>query len=174
MDYEFTLKFRLPDRETDSDTLIEKLGEAGCDDALVGVGVPGRVALSFTRKAKSAKEAVLSALKDVKKAIPGAELVEVGPDFVGVTDVAELTGVTRQSVRKLLVVHAKDFPPAIHDGSASIWHLAAVLKWIKERGTCKIEPALIEVAEFAMHINVTKQTKLLSLRLNKKLEALVA
>ena len=174
MDYEFTLKFKLPDIESDSDAVIEKLGEAGCDDALVGVGVPGRLALSFTRKAKSAKQAILSALKDVKKAIPGAELVEVGPDFVGVTDVAELTGVTRQSVRKLLVGHSKDFPPAIHDGSASIWHLAAVLKWIRDRGTRNIEPALIEVAEVAMHINVTKQTKLLSPRLNKELEALVA
>ena len=173
MDYEFTLKFKLPESESDADAVIEKLGAAGCTDALVGVGTPGRVALDFTRAGKSAKEAVRTALRDVRKAIPGAELVEAGPDFVGVTDVAEYAGVTRQNIRKLIVVHSNDFPPAIHDGSASVWHLAAVLKWFKDRGTRPVEPTLMEVAEVAMHLNITRQTKLLSPRLYKELEPLV-
>ena len=56
----------------------------GCDDALVGIGKPGRIALDFTREADSAEEAVISALSAVKRAIPDAEFVEATPDFVGV------------------------------------------------------------------------------------------
>ena len=174
MDYEFTLKFRLPASEADTDAVIERLGEAGCTDALVGVGLPGRVALSFTRSAKSAKAAVRSALKDVRRAVPGAELIEAGPDFVGVSDVAELTGVTRQNVRKLIVKNAKEFPLAVHDGSASVWHLAEVLKWLKAQRARTIDPALIEVAEVAMNLNITRQAKLLSPQLHKEFETLVS
>jgi len=72
MEYEFTLKFKLPTADASTDSLVERLGAAECDDALVGVGQPGRVALSFTREAKSASDAILSAIKDVLRAIPGA------------------------------------------------------------------------------------------------------
>ena len=90
--------------------IVERLGEAGCDDATVGVGQPGRVALLFLAKATSAFEALVSALKDVKRAVPSARLVEAGPDFVGLTDVAEVAGVSRQNMRKLMLSHAIDFP----------------------------------------------------------------
>lgn len=41
MEYTFTLKYQLTDDDRDSQTLVERLGEAGCDDALVGIGQPG-------------------------------------------------------------------------------------------------------------------------------------
>ena len=87
MGYEFGLKYKVPD-DADMDALIEQLGEAGCDDALVGTGQPGRIALDFTREAKSAEKAVLSALSAVKKAIPGAKLLEITPGLVGMTELA--------------------------------------------------------------------------------------
>src|SRR5436309_11045073 len=87
MEYEFELRFKLPTDDADADELVERLGEAGCDDALIGIGQPGRIALRFTREAESAKRAIVSALEDVKKVIPAAKLIEVGPDFVGLTDV---------------------------------------------------------------------------------------
>ncbi|HEY4066705.1 MAG TPA: DNA-binding protein, partial [Burkholderiaceae bacterium] len=83
MEYTFTLKYQLAEHDSDADALVERLGEAGCDDALVGIGQPGRLALEFTREAKSAKAAVRSALADVKRAVPSAKLVEAVPDFVG-------------------------------------------------------------------------------------------
>ena len=46
MEYTFTLKYQLADEDRDADALVERLGEAGCDDALVGIGQPGRLALS--------------------------------------------------------------------------------------------------------------------------------
>ena len=46
MEYTFTLKYQLTDDDRDLQALVEHLGEAGCDDALVGIGQPGRLALS--------------------------------------------------------------------------------------------------------------------------------
>ncbi len=103
MEYEFTLKFALPANQGPTDELVERLGEAGCDDALVGIGHAGRVALEFTRAADSAKQAIFSALTAVKTAIPDAMLLEVTPDFVGLTDIADYVGVTRQNMRKLML-----------------------------------------------------------------------
>jgi hypothetical protein len=80
MEYDFELRFKLPADDTDADEVVERLGEAGCDDALIGVGQPGRIALKFAREAESAKRAIVSALEDVKKAIPAAKLIEAGPD----------------------------------------------------------------------------------------------
>ena len=66
----------MPSVAADASELVERLGEAGCDDAMIGVGQPGRIALRFTREAESAKHAIVSALVDVKKAIPAAKLIE--------------------------------------------------------------------------------------------------
>jgi hypothetical protein len=85
MEYEFTLKYTLSDEESDAGALVERLAEAGCDDALVGMGRKGRIALNFIREAAFAKEAIISALTDVKRVIPHARLLEVTPDFVGLS-----------------------------------------------------------------------------------------
>lgn len=74
-EHEFTLKFRLPDANTAPDQFVDALAEVGCDDATVGVGQQGRIALAFTRQADNAVEAVASAVQDVRAAVPGAELV---------------------------------------------------------------------------------------------------
>ena len=63
MEYTFTLKYQLADDDRDTDALVERLGEAGCDDALVGIGQPGRLALEFTREAVDAATAVRTDLK---------------------------------------------------------------------------------------------------------------
>src|SRR5882757_2976447 len=114
MEYEFTFKYKLANYPADSNQLVERLAEAGCDDALIGTGQKGRIALNFTREAASAKEALFSAMANVKSAIPDAELIEVTPDYVGLSDVAELLGVTRQNVRKLMVSHPLNFPAPVH------------------------------------------------------------
>lgn len=47
MEYEFTLKFMLA-ADVAVDEIVERLGVAGCDDALVGIGQPGRIAFLGT------------------------------------------------------------------------------------------------------------------------------
>jgi hypothetical protein len=105
MEYVFTLKYVLVDSDDNLDEIVERLGEAGCDDALVGIGQPGRLALEFTREAENAAAAVRSALAGVRMAVPSARLIEAAPDLVGLTDVAGIVGVSRQNMRKLMLAH---------------------------------------------------------------------
>ncbi|RQG99134.1 hypothetical protein [Paraburkholderia dinghuensis] len=77
MSYVFTLKYQLATEDCEHEQLVERLAEAGCDDATIGVGQPGRIALAFTRDSANADSAILSALQDVKHAILTACLIEV-------------------------------------------------------------------------------------------------
>ena len=174
MEYEFEFRFKLATQDADGGELVERLGAAGCDDALIGIGQPGRIALRFTREAESAKRAIISALEDVRKVIPDARLIEVGPDLVGLTDVAELLGVSRQNMRKLMLTHAASFPVPIHEGSAAVWHLESVLQWVSARGNYAIEQRLIDVALIAMQINLVKEVGQLELPIQNAIRALVA
>jgi predicted DNA-binding transcriptional regulator AlpA len=174
MEYMFTLKYRLAAKDCDADEIVERLGEAGCDDATVGVGQPGRLALLFSREAASASEALVSALKDVKQAVPSARLVEAGPDFVGLTDVAEVAGVSRQNMRKLMLSHATDFPAPVHEGSASVWHLSDVLEWLAERGGYDINAGVADIAKSTKQVNLAKEVRELEPRFGRQLESLVA
>jgi hypothetical protein len=174
MEYEFTLKFALPANHRPIDDLVERLGENGCEDALVGIGQTGRIGLDFNREADSAKSAIFSALAAVKTAIPGAKLLEVTPDFVGLSDIADCVGVTRQNMRKLTVTHKDHFPVPVHEGSAALWHLSPVLLWLRERANYSIPPVLLEVAHIAMQINLAKEASQIERSAQKELFELVA
>lgn len=174
MEYIFTLKYQLADGDSDLDALVERLGAAGCDDALVGVGQPGRLALEFSREAGSAEEAVRTALVDVKKAIPSARLIEASPDLVGLTDVAEVVGISRQAIRKLMLTHRATFPVPVHEGSASIWHLAEVLDWLMTRGGYQIDVGVLETAKVALEVNIAKEAIRHPVRSRGEMELLTA
>mgnify|MGYP001229621686 CR=1 FL=1 len=75
-EYVFTLKFKLPESAGLADALADELYAKGCDDALIGTGVSGQIALEFTRKAQTADVAITSALHNVLSAIPQAQLIE--------------------------------------------------------------------------------------------------
>lgn len=158
-EYEFTLKFRLPDANADPEQFIDALAEAGCDDATVGIGQRGRIAMDFNREASSAMEAIVSAVQAVKGAIQGVELVEASPDFVGLTDVAYLVGCTRQNIRKLMLSNPATFPVAVHEGSQALWHLRPVLAWFAETQRRSIDRSLIEVSEATMKVNIAKEIR---------------
>lgn len=157
MEYTFTLKYQLVGDYSDPETLVDRLGRAGCEDALVGIGQPGRLALEFIREADSADVAVRSALADVREAVPSAMLIEVAPDLVGLTDVADMVGVSRQNMRKLMLTHPGSFPAPVHEGSASIWHLADVLAWLQAKGGYSLTQEMLEVASVALQVNVAKE-----------------
>lgn len=174
-EYEFTLKFRLPDANADAEQFIDALAEAGCDDATVGIGQQGRIALAFTREASSAVEAIVSAVQEVRSAIPGAELAEASPDFVGLTDVADLIGCSRQNMRKLMLSNAATFPAAVHEGSQAFWHLRPVLDWLADTQKRAIDRALIDVSEVTMNLNIAREARRLpGAGLPEELDALFA
>ena len=173
MEYIFTLKYQLADDDCEPDALVERLGEAGCDDALIGIGQPGRLALEFTREADNADAAVHSALVDVRRAVPAARLIEVAPDLVGLTDVADIIGVSRQNMRKLMLAHPGSFPAPVHEGSASIWHLVDVLTWLQAKGSYSFGKGVLDVARIALQVNLAKEGRRLPRSAYNELEALV-
>ena len=172
-EYTFTLKYRLPESDRDADSVVERLGEAGCTDALVGTGIAGRLALEFSREAESAPVALRSALADVKAAVPSATLVEVSPDFVGLTDVAEVVGVSRQGMRKLMLANG-DFPLPVHEGSASVWHLADILGWLEGRKGHLPDPVLRETATAALEVNLAREARRYAPEDAREIERLIA
>ena len=111
------------------------------------------MALDFVRRSDSAREAVLSAIRDVRGALPEAALVEVNPDIVGLTDVAELLGCSRQNMRKLLISGGTSAPAPIHEGTPSLWHLASLLEWLVREKRYAVSPYLLELSEAAMRVN---------------------
>lgn len=158
-EYIFTLKYKLPSHEAHADELAEKLYAQNCDDALIGVGVPGRIALEFAREAQSAEAAIRSAHQDVLKTIPEAQLIEALPDYVGITDIAEIVNVSRQQIRKLYQNNHDSFPAPIHEGNSSIWHLADVLEWFVAKQKYDIEPAMYEIAKQTAKLNSVRETE---------------
>lgn len=159
MAYTFTLKYALNENDSDLDDIIERLGVAGCDDALVGTGRPGRLALNFTREGESADQAVRSAIADVHRAVPTATLIEASPDLVGLTDIAEIAGVSRQAMRKLMLAHPTDFPPPVHEGTLAIWHLAEVLDWLSQRAKYAVQTEILETACVTLEVNAGRERR---------------
>ncbi|MFJ1298557.1 helix-turn-helix transcriptional regulator [Pseudomonadota bacterium AL_CKDN230030165-1A_HGKHYDSX7] len=169
MVHEFTLKYQVGlASEGGLDALIERLGEAGCDDALVGSGQPGRLALAFSREAADAAEAMRSALRDARQAMPEATLIEAGPDLVGLTETADLMGMSRQNMRKLMLAN-DDFPAPVHGGGTALWHLADLLHWLAGRGYAVPAPHLA-VARVTMQVNIAKEALRLSATLTRTVQ----
>ena len=78
------------------------LFEAGCDDATICTR-SGRVYMTFSRAAQSLKDAVLSAIQDVRKANIGADVLRVDAcNFVTQADIARKIGRTRQLVHQYI------------------------------------------------------------------------
>lgn len=152
-EYDFTLKFKLQETNADPNNFVEKLGMQGCDDALVGIGSEGKIALNFIRSASSAYQAIYSAIRDVKKVIPEAILTEAKPDLVGLTDVANLLEFSRQNMRKIMVKSGIRFPIPVYDGTPTLWHLADILIFMHDHLDYRIDDGLLEVAKINMNLN---------------------
>lgn len=74
-EYKFTLKFNLADKTSNPESYIERLAEAGCDDALIGIGQQGRIAFNFNREADNKLIAIQTAIQQIKFVIPDATLI---------------------------------------------------------------------------------------------------
>jgi predicted DNA-binding transcriptional regulator AlpA len=151
-DFTFVLTFALPRGNENPEALVDALFEAGCDDATVGVGQRGTIGLDFTRSADSAEDALRSAIQDAARAIPGATLVQAGPDLVGLTDMAAIFGFTRQNMRKYATGKAA-FPAPAHVGDPSLWHLAEIVAWLRANTAVQPRDDVFEVAKAAAKIN---------------------
>lgn len=155
--FEFRLIFSLPDKTPAADTFLDALYEAGCDDALVGIGEAGSIALDFSRESNSAREALSSAIENVKTAIPDAGLIEASPDLVSLSDMAKYMGFSRQNMRKYYIGKTA-FPKPSHVGPTNLWHLYDVVEYLHGQKKLAIPEALIEISAEAFKCNLQNQT----------------
>ena len=161
-DYTFVLNFALPGGQDDPEQYLDALYESGCDDAAVGVGQHGMVGLDFTRAARSAEDAIRSAVANVRTAIPGATLVQAGPDLVGLTQMAEICGFSRQNMRKYATGQSgasEAFPPPVIVGDPSLWHLAEIVAWLRLNTAVQPPDDVLEVSKAAAKLNFEVERK---------------
>ncbi|MDO6457868.1 hypothetical protein Q4494_12310 [Celeribacter halophilus] len=131
-EFEFDLVFATP-TEIEEDTLLDALFEAGCDDAVVGLGTSKLVGVSLTRVGDEAEAVISEAVKQVMSALPeGSALREVKPDLVSLADVAARLDVSRQALQK------RQMPPPSLGG---LYRASEVLPFL-ERQPGKVRDAL--------------------------------
>jgi hypothetical protein len=95
--------------------------------------------------------------------------------LVGLTDIAEVVGVSRQNMRKLAVTNFATFPVPVHEGSSALWHLVDVLGWMSKRpGTYALAPGTLEVATMTKQVNLAKQAQQLEPELLRQVQGLFA
>lgn len=81
---------------------------------------------------------------------------------------------SRQNMCKLMRAHAGGFPAPVHEGSASICRLAEALEWLEVRGGYQIEPSVLEIAQAALEVNMTKEARRFLPEVSRYLEPLIS
>ncbi len=114
----------------------DALFEAGCDDATLSMRC-GRPFLTFSRTAPTLKDALFSAISDVKKANIGAEVLRIDCcNLVTQSEIAHKIGRTRQLVHQYVTSERGpgSFPPPAcnvsDDADAPLWYWCEVAHWL--------------------------------------------
>ena len=88
--FEFELVFALPVSAADASSLLDRLFEAGLDDAVIGTGSPGVIAIALERQGDDADSTILAAAEQCRGALPdGTLLREVRPGLICLAEFAE-------------------------------------------------------------------------------------
>lgn len=141
--FSFTLLIDGPDLQTDEN--MNALFEAGCDDALFG-SRDGIQFADFDRDAQSFAEAIGSAIRDIKSAVPEAAILRVEPEeFVSQKAIADRTGLSKEYVRLLANGERSSggFPAPVRwvDAKTRLWLWSDVAEWIEIHLGRKVERA---------------------------------
>ena len=133
----------------------DALFEAGCDDATLSVQY-GCVFVEFSRAAASFKDAILSAIRDVRKAGIGADVYRVDEcDLVSQADVARRIGRTRQLVHQYITGARGPggFPaPVCRIGDeCPLWSWCEVSFWLLQNDL--VRPETFHEAEVVAAVN---------------------
>ncbi len=119
----------------------DALFEAGCDDATL-TWVYGRLWMEFTRTAASLGDAILSAIRDVRRADIGADVLQVDEcNMVTQAEIARRAGRSRQYVHQLITGKRGpgNFPPPhCHlTEKVELWAWGEVSPWLYENSVIK-------------------------------------
>jgi hypothetical protein len=140
-EHEFTLVLTSGAELTDK--LLNALFEAGCDDATASMQ-GGMVRLDFVRSALTLKDAILSAIRDVRKAKIGADVRRVDVDgLVTQSDIARRIGRSRQVINQYILGQRGPggFPAAIYHvrNKSPLWEWAQVARWLQHNDMLREE-----------------------------------
>jgi len=138
--HEFTLTLQ-GDFEDLTEEMLDRLFEAGCDDATVSM-TGGRVFLDFDREAASMKDALVDAIRDVRAA--GLEVDRVATsELVTKAEIARRLGRSRQRASQWTAEEGSrhDFPaPACRAAEGqSLWRWTEVAHWAYENDLADAE-----------------------------------
>jgi hypothetical protein len=119
-----------------TDEVEDALFESGCDDATLSIQ-HGRLYVEFSRRARSLKDAIVSAIRDVRAAGIAAEVLRVDEcNLVTPSEIARRIGKSRQLVFQYIAGQRGPgrFPaPDCHLAEgAPLWTWCAVSSWLAE------------------------------------------
>lgn len=128
----------------------DALFSAGCDDALVCF-YGKSVYLEFDREASTLDVAVGSAINDIESSGLNIRVESVDSALVGLSDIADLTGLTRQAVA-LMKDGARgngNFPCPLQrlKGNSPLWDWASVARWLRDNNRLSEQSELYENAQ---------------------------
>jgi hypothetical protein len=114
----------------------DALFEAGCDDATLSMRC-GRPFLTFSRTALTLKDAILSAIRDVKKANIGLEVLRIDDcNLVTQSEIAHKIGRSRQLIHQYVTGERGPggFPPPAcnvgNNADSPLWYWCEIANWL--------------------------------------------
>nr|WP_318381682.1 DNA-binding protein [uncultured Enterobacter sp.] len=158
--YNFTLT--LSGVTIDTAGLEDALFDSGCDDALVCF-YGTAVYLEFDRESPSLSQAILSAIRDVESASVNACVESVDSALVGLSDIAAMTGLSRQAVALLKEGSRgpRNFPGPVQrlKGNSPLWRWRTVAEWLVREKRMRIDDPLVVNAGVFENINLALQLR---------------
>jgi len=164
--YHFSLTLTGVTSETPG--LEDALFASGCNDGLVCF-YGKSVYVEFDRKSDNFAKAVLSAVNDIESGDSGATVLSVDANLVGLSDIAELSNMSRQAIAMLKdgTRGPGDFPSPIQriKGISPLWRWADVAEWLHEKGKLNAELAdnarQLDLINIALQLRETKERQLI-------------
>jgi hypothetical protein len=135
----YRIPLRVGNVHFDDDATVAQIGDRLAD--LAWSEVDGVVIATFYGDCDDPVGMSVQTARRIKNALPDADVHEVDPDLVGVSDIAQRVGVSREAVR--LWAEGKraggTFPPSIgavagggNRGSIRVWRWPDVEVWLRE------------------------------------------
>ncbi|MGA5655197.1 DNA-binding protein [Rahnella contaminans] len=158
----FNFTLTLSGVTSDTEKLEDALFESGCDDALISF-YGTSVYLEFDRESTSFAKALLTAIRDIESAGLNARVESVDSALVGLSDIAELTGLTRQSVALLKDGSrgSRNFPNPVQrlKGNSPLWRWKSVVDWLVAEGRLPAGDHRVEGSRILENINLALQLR---------------